>query len=504
MTTFVDVPLHGLLIGEQRLTASSAGVHGHVFPGTGEVNARVVLAGPEDVDRAVQAAKKAQREWMSRPVDARRDALLALSDLSRPTPSRWASSPSKTTAARSSSAPLTPLQVVRRLRYYAGWIDKIAGSHSAGIEFHRSEHGPARALRGGRGDPAVEWPALWRRDGGRSRPAAGNAVIIKPPELAPLTSLRFGDLALEAGFPPGLVNVLPADPIGSEALVRHPGVDKIHFTGSAAVATRIEKAAADNLTPVSTELGGKSAAVIFDDADLDTAVMLACFSGPLAQSGQNCASGSRILVQDGIVEKVTDRVKTILANTPVGDPRLASTMVGPVISEAAATRILGTIDRAVGAGATLQTGGHRMGGELARGYFIEPTLFTDVDPASELFQEETFGPVASISSFTDQDEAIALVNDSTYGLVNYVHTTNLVRAHTVARELQSGTVFVNTYPDLVPPRPTAASSAPAPPASVVWRTSGVLPDQGHPHQSRPTSTPALTPTSAIRLHRQTL
>lgn len=452
MTT-LDVPLHGLLIGEQRLTRSNAGVHDHVFPATGEVNARVVLAGPEDVDRAVEAAKKAQREWMSRPADARRDALLALSDLVADNAESLTELSIEDNGSPRFISAVHPQQVVRWLRYYAGWIDKIAGhippvSNSTDLNLVIHEpYGVIAAILPWNGPlfgvAMVVGPAL----------AAGNAVIIKPPELAPLTSLRFGELALQAGLPPGLVNVLPADPIGTETLVRHPGVDKIHFTGSAAVATLIEKAAADNLTPVSTELGGKAAAVIFDDADLDSAAMLACFSGPLAQSGQNCASGSRILVQDGIIEDVTDRIKTIMANTPVGDPRSESTLVGPVISEAAAARILGTIDRAVDAGATLRAGGHRMGGELARGYFIEPTLFTDVDPASELFQEETFGPVASISSFADQDEAIAMVNDSTYGLVNYVHTTNLVRAHTVARALQSGTVFVNTYPDLVPSAP---------------------------------------------------
>jgi aldehyde dehydrogenase (NAD+) len=250
-----------------------------------------------------------------------------------------------------------------------------------------------------------------------------------------------------------LVTVLPADPAGSEALVRHPGVDKIHFTGSGAVATQIHKAAADNLTPVATELGGKSANIIFDDADIDSAATLACFSGPLAQSGQNCACGSRILVQESIFDDIMVRMTMILQNSPVGDPRSPSTVVGPVISEAAIDRILGVIDRAQGDGAIVATGGHRIGGELARGFFLEPTIFTNVGPGSELFQQETFGPVVSVSPFSSDEDAIALANDISYGLVNYVHTTNLARAHTVARALQSGTVFVNTFPDLVPTAP---------------------------------------------------
>jgi acyl-CoA reductase-like NAD-dependent aldehyde dehydrogenase len=250
-----------------------------------------------------------------------------------------------------------------------------------------------------------------------------------------------------------LVSVLPADPVGSESLVRHPGVDKIHFIGSGAVATQILKAAADNLTPVVTELGGKSANIVFEDADLDNAAMLACFGGPLAQSGQNCACGSRILVQDSIFDEFMGRFLTMVQSAPIGDPRAASTVVGPVISEAAADRILGVINRAEGEGAVVVAGGQRLGGELASGFFIEPTVFTNVDPASELAQQETFGPVVSVTSFSTDDDAIALANDVSLGLVNYVHTTNLARAHTAARALKSGTVYVNTFSDLVPTAP---------------------------------------------------
>jgi aldehyde dehydrogenase (NAD+) len=235
--------------------------------------------------------------------------------------------------------------------------------------------------------------------------------------------------------------------------VGHPGIDKIHFTGSAAVASRIHKVAADNLTPVATELGGKSANIIFEDADVDAAVMLASFSGPLAQSGQNCACGSRVLVQDSIFDQVVEKMTMIVSNSPVGDPRKESTIVGPVISETALDRILGVVQRAKDDGATLQSGGRRVTGDLARGFFLEPTLFTDVKPDSELFQQETFGPVVSICPFSTADDAIETANNTTYGLVNYVHTKSLETAHITARALQSGTVFVNTFPDLVPTAP---------------------------------------------------
>lgn len=451
MTSTAEV--QGLLIGDERLSSSSAGVHEHLFPGTGEVNARVVLAGPADVDRAVSIAKRAQREWMSLPVDDRRDALLALSDLIAANAHSLAELSIEDNGVPKFISGIHPPQLVRWLRYYAGWIDKAAGhvtpvSRSADLNLIVHEpYGVVAAILPWNGPlygiAMVVVPAL----------AAGNAVVIKPPELAPLTSLRFGELALQAGLPAGLVSVLPADPVGSAALVRHPGVDKIHFTGSGAVATQIHKAAADNLTPVATELGGKSANIIFHDADIDTAAMLACFSGPLAQSGQNCACGSRILVQEAVFDDVLARITMILQNSPIGDPRDASTVVGPVISELAVNRLLGVVERAQDDGATVATGGRRVTGELAGGFFVEPTVFTDVSPRSELFQQETFGPLVSLTSFSDEDDAIALANDTSYGLANYVHTTNLTRAHSVSRALQSGTVFVNTFPDLVPTAP---------------------------------------------------
>ncbi|GAB1814506.1 aldehyde dehydrogenase family protein [Mycobacterium sp. MUNTM1] len=453
MTATLDSSVQGLLIGNRRVTSSTVGVHEHVFPGTGQVNARLTLAGPDDVDEAVESAKTAQREWMARSVDDRRDALLALSDLVHAEAESLAALSIEDNGNPKFISGIHPPQLVRWLRYYAGWIDKITGqvtpvSRSEDLNMIvREPYGVIAAILPWNGPlygvAMVVAPAL----------AAGNAVIIKPPELAPLTSLRFGELALQAGLPPGLVNVLPADPVGSEALVRHPSIDKIHFTGSGEVAIRIHKAAADNLTPVATELGGKSANIIFDDANLDAAVMLACFSGPLAQSGQNCACGSRILVQESIYDEVVNRMSAIVANSPIGDPRLDSTVVGPVISETALTRIMGVIERARSAGSTVVTGGERAGGDLAAGFFLQPTLVADVDPGSELFQKETFGPVVSITPFTDEDHVLALANNTMYGLANYVHTKSLARAHQTARGLQSGTVFVNTFPDLVPTSP---------------------------------------------------
>jgi acyl-CoA reductase-like NAD-dependent aldehyde dehydrogenase len=452
MTATAEV--QGLLIGDQRPSNSSAGVHDHVFPGTGEVNARITLAGPEDIDRAVTLAKRAQRQWAALPVDDRRDALLALSDLVAANSDALAELSIEDNGNPKFISGIHPPEVVRWLRYYAGWIDKLTGQvtpvSKTPADLNLIVHEPYGVVAA-----ILPWngPLFGIAMGVVPALAAGNAVIIKPAELAPLTSLRFGELALQAGLPPGLVSVLPADPVGSESLVRHPGVDKIHFIGSGAVATQIIKAAAENLTPVVTELGGKSASIVFADADLDNAVMLATFSGPLAQSGQSCACGSRILVQDSIFDEFMGRFLAMLQNAPIGDPRAASTVVGPVISEAAADRILGLINRAEGDGAVLETGGQRVGGELASGFFVEPTVFTNVDSASDLARQEVFGPVVSVSTFSTDEDAFALANDTPFGLVNYVHTTNLARAHTAARALQSGTVYVNTFTDLVPTAP---------------------------------------------------
>lgn len=443
---------HGLLIAGECVEKTAQGLYPHVFAGTGKVNAEVVLAGPDEVDRAVTAAAAAQKEWMKLPVDTRRDLLLAFSDLIQRDIEALTQLSVADNAVPVQISAVQPFQLVRFLRYYAGWIDKAAGqippvSYSPDLNLISEEpYGVVGII--------VPWNGPLYVLGMAAAPAlaAGNAVVIKPPELAPLTSLRFGELALEAGLPPGLVNVIPGDHVGGEALVRHPGIGKIHFTGSGVTARRIQTAAIDNLTPVATELGGKAANVVFADTDVDTAVALAAFTGPIGQSGQSCACSSRILVQDAIYDQFVEKMAAFVASVAVGDPYAPGTMLGPVISQAALDRILGMVDAAK-SGATLVAGGGRIGGELAEGYFLEPTVFTDVDPASPLARQEIFGPVAAISRFGDEEEAIAVANDTDFGLVNYVQTNDLQRAHRMGRRLESGTVYVNTFSDIVPTAP---------------------------------------------------
>jgi aldehyde dehydrogenase (NAD+) len=269
-----------------------------------------------------------------------------------------------------------------------------------------------------------------------------------------MAPIRFGELCREVGLPPGLVNVIPGGPAAGDALVRHPGVGKVHFTGSGAIAKKIAVAAAETLKPLSFELGGKSANVVFADANLDSAVMLSAAMGPLTQSGQSCACGSRIIVERSIYAEFLERLVNTVEQVPIGDPFDPATVMGPVISQAATDRILGAIDGAVkNRTGRLVTGGHRLGGDLAQGYYLEPTVFADVPNTSPLARIETFGPVVSVMPFDTEQEALALANDTDFGLVAYAHTTDFARAHRVARGLQAGSVWINKYSDIQPSGP---------------------------------------------------
>ncbi len=443
----------GLLIGGERVADTSAGTHQHIYPATGRPNVVVSLAGPPEIDRAVAAAKRAQQAWVSFTVDRRRDLLIDLADLVHEHLDELAE-----LNVRDYAVPITyagtAMLLERFLRHYAGYVDKplgtstpVNGSFDINL-IEREPYGVVAVIAPWNGALAVAAscvaPAL----------AAGNAVVFKPSELAPLAALRFGELCLLAGLPPGLVNVVPAGADGGDALARHPDVRKVHFTGGGQTARKVIAAAATNLTPVVAELGGKSANLVFSDADLPAAAALAAHQGPLMQSGQSCACASRILVQDSVYDDFVDAFLTRIAEAKIGDPLDRAVTVGPVIGEGALLRILATIGDAVGRGSgRLLTGGNRIGGDLAAGYYIEPTVLGDVDNASELAQIETFGPVVSVIRFRDDDEAVAIANDSAYGLNAFVHTRDLVRAHSVARRMESGSVWVNQFSDMSPQGP---------------------------------------------------
>ena len=453
-----EVPLaptepRGLLIGADRVTVTSLPHQPHLYPATGQVNATVAMAGAPEIDRAVIAAGQAQREWTALPVDRRRDLLIGLADAVHHHLDELAALNVHDYAVPVSYAG-TALLLERFLRHFAGYVDKahgystpVDGSFDVNI-VEREPYGVVGVIAPWNGALAVAGscvaPAL----------AAGNAVVFKPSDLAPLASLRFGELCLEAGLPPGLVNVVPAGAQGGDALVRHPNVRKIHFTGGGVTARGVLQSAAVNLTPVVAELGGKSANLVFADADLDAAAMLSAHQGPLMQSGQSCACASRVLVHESVYDAFVEMFLEAVDTAKIGDPFDPTVSFGPVVSEAAADRIVRTVGDAVRDRAgTLLRGGRRMGGALAAGYYVEPTVFGDVDNSCELAQAETFGPVVSIIRFAHDEDAVRIANDTTYGLNAFVHTRDLNRAHRVARSLEAGSVWINTFSDISPQGP---------------------------------------------------
>jgi len=272
--------------------------------------------------------------------------------------------------------------------------------------------------------------------------ACGCTIVLKPAELTPLTALRIGELALEAGLPPGVLNVVPgAGKVAGAALVDHPDVDKVTFTGSPSVGREILRGAAGNLKRVTLELGGKSANIIFPDADLGAAVRAAA-AGIFFNSGQVCSAGSRILVHDAIYDEVVERLVERAHAVRVGDPRDPAVTMGPLVSAGQMARVLDYIAIGRAEGARLATGGTRHG---ERGYFVAPTVFAGVAHDMRIAQEEIFGPVAAVIPFRDDEEAIRLANGTRYGLAAGVWSADITRVHRFARRLKAGTVWINTY-----------------------------------------------------------
>lgn len=272
--------------------------------------------------------------------------------------------------------------------------------------------------------------------------ACGCTVVLKPAEITPLSALRVGELALEAGLPSGALNVVPGHGrIAGRAIVDHPDIDKVTFTGSPAVGREILAGAAGNLKRVTLELGGKSANVIFGDADLDAATKAAA-SGIFFNSGQVCSAGSRVLAHESVYDEVVERLTARARAIKVGDPREAGISMGPIVSEAQMKRVLDYVDIGTGEGALLATGGERIG---ERGYFVAPTVFANVDHDMRISQEEIFGPVVSVVRFNDEADAIRKTNGTKYSLAAGVWSKDIGRVQRFAQQVKAGTVWINTY-----------------------------------------------------------
>jgi acyl-CoA reductase-like NAD-dependent aldehyde dehydrogenase len=447
------VPTGDLLIDGQWLPAASGARREQLDPSNGQPLASIAIGGPADIDQAIASATAASAAWVGWPAQRRRDVLLELARLIDAHEAELAVLRSLETGAPLKRKRGSSL-AAEWTRYYAGWVDKIEGATAApysapSVSYTVPEpYGVIAVLtpwNGGMVSAAMKVaPAL----------AAGNTVVLKPADLAALGPLRFAELCLEAGIPPGVLNVVPGGPEAGAALVSDRRIGKISFTGGGVTARRIMAAAAETLTPVVLELGGKSADLVFADADLDVAAMTAVQASLANIAGQGCVLPTRLLVHEAVYDDVADKVVAMAAALHVGRPFEAGVQMGPVIDAANCDRILDVIDRARASGAgELLTGGDRLDGDLADGFFVAPTVFGAFDNASELAQREVFGPVLSLVRFADEDEAVELANGTDYGLGGLVYTRDIDRAHRLAKRLQAGYVGINAFPPMPPSAP---------------------------------------------------
>jgi aldehyde dehydrogenase (NAD+) len=434
-----------LLINNRWVPSESGKTFATVNPSTGEEICQVAEADAADVDKAVQAARRAfdQGPWKKMRASERGRLLHRLADLIEQNAEQLARLETLDNGKPLSIAKAVDVtKTIACYRYFAGWADKVQGKTIPidGDFFCYTRHEPIGVI-----GQIIPWnyPLLMQAWKLAPALATGNTIVMKPAEQTPLSALRLGELILEAGFPEGVVNLLPGfGPTAGAAIARHMDVDKVAFTGSTEVGRLIMEAAAkSNLKRISLELGGKSPNIIFADSDLDDAVEGAHL-GLFVNQGQSCCAGSRVFVEQTIYDEFVEKSIARARKRRVGDPLDPHTDQGPQVSESQFDRIMGYIESGKREGATLACGGERVGD---RGYFIQPTVFSDVQDEMKIAREEIFGPVMSIIAFKDMDEVISRANRTTYGLAAGVWTRDIKKAHAVANSVRAGTVWVNCY-----------------------------------------------------------
>src|SRR5450631_2338470 len=442
MDQLVEVEQHDLFINGKHVPPRGGRYSTDLDPATELPIATVAQGGKEDVDLAVAAARSALKVWgglraaergrilqrAAALLEQHQEELIELESLD-------AGKPLAGVRRQDMAA------VIDTVRYYAGWCDKITGQviparPDALTYTVREPVGVIAAI--------VPWNfplmiGMWKI---APALACGCTVVVKPAELTPLSMLRVAELFLEAGLPPGVLNVVCGKgSVVGEALVRNPGVDKVTFTGSPKVGRGIMQGAASNFKKVTLELGGKSANLIFADANLDRAVRAAS-SGIFFNAGQVCSAGSRVLVERSVYDDVVQRLAERARAIRVGDPTDPKTTMGPLISAGQMKTVLDYIDIGKAEGASVVTGGARLGDT---GYFIEPTVFANVGHDMRISQEEIFGPVLSVIPFDDEADALRIANGTAYSLAAGVWSADTGRVHRMAAGLKAGTVWINTY-----------------------------------------------------------
>jgi phenylacetaldehyde dehydrogenase len=438
-----------LLIDGKWVEAASGKTFATTDPATGQTLTEVALGQDEDIDRAVRAARRAfdTGPWPTMKPNQRERLLWRIGDILSERAEEFGQLEALDNGKSAGIATAVDVAWAADIfRYYAGWATKIEGStisvsmpFAPGAEFH------AYTLR----EPVgvcgliVPWnfPLLMAAFKLAPALAAGNTVILKPAEQTPLTALLLGEVFQEAGFPPGVVNIVTGFGDAGAALSGHAEVDKIAFTGSTEVGKKVVDSAKGNLKKVSLELGGKSANVVFADADLDIAVE-GSLNAWLFNHGQCCVAGTRLYVQDGIFDDFTQAVAEAASKVKIGPGLDPTTQLGPLISQEQFDKVTAYLREGLADGARALTGGRRWGDT---GYFVEPTVFVDVQPQFSVVREEIFGPVVAALPFKAENDVIAAANDSIYGLAAGIWTKDISKAHRTAKRLKAGSVWINQY-----------------------------------------------------------
>jgi aldehyde dehydrogenase (NAD+) len=443
----------GIFIDGEFSAGSSQTTIDVINPTNGKVVGTVAEGTAKDVDRAVQAAKRAfHTSWGLKAPGTLRGKLLGdLARIMEENSDELAALESLDNGKTFSNSKNIDLAMsIATIRYYAGWADKL---HGQVIETDESKLAYTRHEPFGVVGQILPWNFPLMMMAWKLGPAlaTGNCIVLKPSEFTSLTALRMCSIIKQAGFPPGVVNIVTGyGPIVGQAISEHMGIDKVAFTGSTLVGRKIMAASAkSNLKNVTLELGGKSPNIVFDDADLDLAVNWSVH-GIFWNHGQTCCAGSRIYVQEGIYDEFVSRFTAKTKELKLGDPFASDSYQGPQVSQVQFDRIMEHIDAGKKEGATVHLGGERHGDE---GYWIQPTIFTNTRPDMRIVQEEIFGPVGVIIKFKDEEDALRQANDTLYGLAAAVFTKDITRGIQFAHKLEAGTMWINCVNSLHPSVP---------------------------------------------------